>query len=551
LVPLASEWAAGREVNATRADRQRRWVMKKVQVFLSVMVPILLFLGASSALAQTRSEVLVIGQEMGMITSLDPAKGFEVIGSGVMAQVYDRLLDFSAGKFDKPEPSLAESWKVSPDGLVWTFNLRKDVKFHSGNPMTSEDVLYSFQRAVLLKDQPAFILTQFGLTPESFKAPDKYTFQITLPKKYAGGLFLACMAAIVSSAVDSQVVKQNVAKTDQYPNGDYGVTWLSRNSAGSGPFILRKWEKGEGVVLDANPSHFRYPPKIKRIIYKDIAEANSRRLQVEKGDVDIAWNMFPDQVRELEKNKDIRIERYPDNAIEYLGMNVTRPYLSDKRVRMAIRYAIDYDGIINMILGGAAKQTNTFIPEGFAGYEPRIIYKTDIEKAKQLMQEAGASGFETNLYHIDASPRPDVAQVIQASLAKIGIKVTLNKMVGSQLMPLYRAQKTDLFLGGWGPDYNDPHTNATPFADHTTKQLAYRNAYENEQTAKMIQDAGQEMDDAKRIALYQAANKIIQEEGPFVFLYQQLAQHAVRNTIQDLKVGPNPQLTKFYTVTKK
>ena len=146
---------------------------------------------------------------------------------------------------------------------------------------------------------------------------------------------------------------------------------------------------------------------------------------------------------------------------------------------------------------------------------------------------------------------PEVGQVIQASLAKIGIKVTLNKMVGSQLMPLYRAQKTDLFLGGWGPDYNDPHTNAQPFADHTAKQLAYRNAYENEQTAKLVQEAGVEMDDGKRIALYQAANKIIQEEGPFCFLYQQLAQHAVRNNIQDLKVGPNPQLTKFYTVTKK
>ena len=193
-----------------------------------------------------------------MITSLDPAKGFEVYGSGVMAQVYDRLLDFAAGKYDKPEPSLAESWKVSPDGLVWTFALRRDVKFHSGNPMTAEDVVYSFQRAVLLKDQPAFILTQFGLTPESIKALDPHTVQITLPKKYAGGLFLACMASIVTSVVDSKVVKQNVAKTDQFPNGDYGVTWLSRNSAGTGPFILRKWEKGDGVVLDANPNHFRY-----------------------------------------------------------------------------------------------------------------------------------------------------------------------------------------------------------------------------------------------------------------------------------------------------
>ena len=95
------------------------------------------------------------------------------------------------------------------------------------------------------------------------------------------------MASIVSSVVDSKVVKQNLAKTDQFPNGDYGVTWLSRNSAGSGPFILRKWEKGEGVVLDANAGHFRYAPKMKRVIYKDIAEASSRRLQVEKGDLDI------------------------------------------------------------------------------------------------------------------------------------------------------------------------------------------------------------------------------------------------------------------------
>jgi peptide/nickel transport system substrate-binding protein len=524
--------------------------MKRVLVVLAVAAA-LWVPGASPVFAQSRSEVLVIGQEMGMITSLDPAKGFEVAGSGVMAQVYDRLLDFPAGKFDKPEPSLAESWQVSPDGLVWTFNLRKGVKFHSGNPLTADDVVYSFQRAILLKDQPAFIITQFGLTPDSIKALDPSTVQITLPKKYAGGLFLACMASIVSSVVDSKVVQQNVAKTDQFPNGDYGLTWLSRNSAGSGPFILRKWEKGEGVVLDANPSHFRNPPKVKRVIYKDIQEAASRRLQVEKGDVDIAWNMLPDQVNELVKNKDIRIERYADNAIEYLGMNVTRPYLSDKRVRMAIRYAIDYDGITNKIWGGAAKQINTFIPEGFAGYEPQIIYKTNIEKAQQLMKEAGVSGFETTLYHNDATPRPEVGQILQASLAKIGIKVTLNKMVGSQLMPLYRTQKTDLFLGAWGPDYNDPHTNAQPFADHTAKQIAYRNAYENEQTAKMIQDAGQEMDDAKRIALYQAANKIIQEEGPFAFLYQQLFQHAVRNSVQDLKVGPNPQLTKLYTVVKK
>ncbi len=526
--------------------------MKRTLVLLTAVLAVLLLRGGSPALAQGRSDVLVIGMAMGEVTSLDPAKGFEVTGTGIMAQVYDRLLDFPAGRVDKPEASLAESWKVSPDGMVWTFNLRTDVKFHSGNPLTADDVVYSLQRVIHLKDQPAFIITQFGLTPESIKAVDKHTVQITLPKKFAGGLFLSCLSAAVASVVDSQVVKQHVAKTDKYPDGDYGSTWLSLNSAGSGPFILRKWERGESTILDANPSHFRFPPKVKRVIFKEIPEATSRRLQVEKGDVDIAWQMLPDQVREMEKNPNLHIVKFPATQIVYVGLNVTHGPLADKKVRQAIRYAVDYDGIINQILGGAGKQINTFIPEGFAGYEPKILYKTDLDKARQLMKEAGyAQGFETSLDHMDATPQPEVAQSIQSSLAKIGIKVQLNKMVGAQLYPKYRAQKQDMILGAWGPDYIDPHTNAQPFADYKANQLAYRNMYYNEQTSKMVQDAGVEMDHDKRIALYQAANKIIQEDGPYVFLYQPLYLHAVRNDVQGFLPGSNLQLTKLYPISKK
>jgi len=526
--------------------------MKRTLVLLYAILIGLILSSGSPAFAQSRSEVLVIGMAMGEVTSLDPGKGFEVTGVGVMAQVYDMLLDFPAGRVDKPEASLAESWKVSPDGLVWTFNLRKDVKFHSGNPMTADDVVYSFQRAIQLKDQPAFILTQFGLTPESIKSLDKYTVQITLPKKFAGGLFLSCLSAGVASVVDSQVVKQHVAKTDKYPDGDYGSTWLSLNSAGSGPFILRKWERGETTILDANPNHFAFPPKVKRVIFKEIPEATSRRLQVEKGDIDIAWQMLPDQVSEMAKNNDLHIVKFPATQIFYMGMNVTHGPLADKKVRQAIKYAVDYDGIINKILGGAGKQINTFIPEGFAGYESKILYKTDLEKARELLKEAGyPQGFETTLDHMEATPQPELAQSIQNSLAKIGIKVQINQMVGAQLYPKYRAQKHDMILGAWGPDYIDPHTNAQPFADYKANQLAYRNMYYNDQTSKMIQDAGQEMDNDKRIALYQAANKIIQDDGPFVFLYQPLYLHAVRNDVQGFLPGSNLQLTKLYPVSKK
>lgn len=526
-------------------------MMKKSIVVFSAILVLFALSIAPDAGAAGRKDVLVIGMATSDIISLDPAKAFEFSGVGIEAQIYDRLLDFPAGKFDKPELSLAKSYDVSADGRTWTFKLRDDVKFHSGNPLTADDVVYSFKRVVYLKDQPSFILTQFGITEDSVRAVDKNTVEITLDAKYASGIFFSCLSAGVASIVDSKVVKQHEQVTDKYPKGDRGLTWLSRNSAGSGPFKLVKWEKGDRVILDAYPDHFSNPPKVKRVVIKEIVEATSRRLQVEKGDVDIAWEMFPDQIKALKQNTDLRIESTPATLIYYIGMNVTKGPLADNRVRTAIRHAVDYDGIINSIMGGAARPINTFIPEGFAGYEDKVYYKEDLSKARQLLKEAGyADGFEVTMDHGDQTPNPEIAQALQNSLARVGIKVRLNKLISAQLWPKYRAQKHELILARWGPDYVDPHTNAQPFADYKAKQLCWRNVYYNDETSALIQQAGQEMDNDKRIALYQAANKIIQEQGPYVMLLQPMYEHAVRNNIQDVYVAPMFDLWKLYTVTK-
>jgi peptide/nickel transport system substrate-binding protein len=233
-------------------------------------------------------------------------------------------------------------------------------------------------------------------------------------------------------------------------------------------------------------------------------------------------------------------------------MNVTKGPLKDNRVRTAIRHGIDYNGIIDNIMGGAAKPINTFIPEGFAGYENTVHYREDLEKARQLMADAGyADGFEISMDHGDQTPNPEIAQALQNSLARIGIKVKLNKLISAQLWPKYRAQQHELILARWGPDYVDPHTNAQPFADYKAKQLCWRNAYYNDETSQLIQDAGQEMDNDKRIGLYQKANQIIQTEGPYALLYQPMYEHAVRSNIGEVYAAPTFDLWKLYPITKK
>ena len=233
-------------------------------------------------------------------------------------------------------------------------------------------------------------------------------------------------------------------------------------------------------------------------------------------------------------------------------MNVTMGALKDNRVRTAIRHAINYNGIIDNILGGAARPTNSFIPEGFAGYQDLSLYREDLEKARQLLREAGyPDGFAISMDHGDQTPNPEIAQVLQNSLARVGIKVTLNKLISAQLWPKYRAQQHELILARWGPDYVDPHTNAQPFADYKAKQLCWRNAYYNDVTSGLIQQAGQEMDNDKRIALYQQANKIIQTEGPYAMLYQSRYEHAVRNNIGEVYAAPQFDLWKLYPITKK
>ena len=195
-------------------------------------------------LAQTPANMLVIANRIDDITTLDPAQSFEFAGSDVSRNIYGKLVNFDPSNLDGGYiPDLAESWTVSDDGMTITFKMREGVKFHSGNPVTAKDAEFSLRRAVTLNKTPAFILTQFGFTPENVEhtivATDDMTLVITTDRRYALSFVLNCLTSTIGGIVDSKLVMENEV------DGDLGNEWLRTNTAGSGAYMLGSWKPNE------------------------------------------------------------------------------------------------------------------------------------------------------------------------------------------------------------------------------------------------------------------------------------------------------------------
>ena len=198
--------------------------------------------------AKTPGDTLVMANQIDDLITLDPAEVFEFTGAEYAANVYDRLVTYPADDVEDLQGHVAESWSIADDGKTYTFKVRDGISFHSGNPLTAEDAVFSLQRGVKLNLTPAFILSQFGFTAENveqrIKVVDPRTFTVALDQPYAPTFFLYCLTATVGSVVDKQLVMAHEQ------DGDLGHDWLKTASAGSGPFKLRAWKPNESLIIE-------------------------------------------------------------------------------------------------------------------------------------------------------------------------------------------------------------------------------------------------------------------------------------------------------------
>ena len=508
--------------------------------------------GTAPAQAATPKDGLVFADAIDDIISLDPAEVFEFSAAEIQAQIYDRLVTYPADDVSKLQGLIAESWSVSDDGKQVTFKIRPDIKFHSGNPLTAEDVAYSLQRVVKLNLSPGFILTQFGFTPENMaetiKATDDGTLVLTMDQPYAPTFLLYCLTSGVGSVVDKKLVMEHEK------DGDLGHEWLKTNSAGSGPFKLRAWKPNESVTLDGNPAYWRGAPKFKRVVTRHIPESATQRLLLEKGDIDVARKLSPEDVAAVKGVEGIEVVSAPKGAIWYLGLNQKNEFLGRPGVPDALKWLVDYDALVGTILQGKATVHQSFLPKGFLGAIDDAPYKFDLAKGKELLAKAGLpEGFKITMSTRNSSPVKDLAQAIQATWAQAGVEVEIIPGDEKQNLTQYRARQHDIYIGRWGPDYQDPHTNAETFAmnvdnkdDAKSKTLAWRNAWDIPEMTKVTQGAVLERDAAKRAATYEALQREHQQIAPFVIFAQETETPAMRAGVKGLIWGPSFDDNKYW-----
>jgi len=506
--------------------------MSAKRSLIGLIILLLALLLGSFASAQ-EEKILVVGHAE-LTDSLDPARAFSTTAFIVHKATYQTLVTFPQGATDSIAPLLATSWEANEDGTVYTFTLRDDATFVNGDPVKASDVVFSFNRVINIKDNPAFLAD----TIQSVEAPDDSTVVLTLTQP--DPTILSRLVNTTFSVVSEAIVREQGGADDaDAATTDTAEEWLNANSAGSGPYILELWEDDVQTVLSRNPNYYGEPPYFDRIIIQNLPEAASQVLALRAGDIDLALDLTPDQAASLEGDEAIGVYRSPTTNLHFLMFNqnaeISGP-LADPKVQQAIRYALDYPSY-TAIWGGVTPPS--ILPQGFLGAYPLDKALTrDLDQARALLAEAGyADGFETTLSYPNWTFAGVIwevnAQRIQADLAEVGIQVSLNPQDISIGLEEYRAGQQAFGYWFWHPDYLDPGNQLVFLPGQT---LGNRANWTDENADPVIielrDQALVETRPEERARLFEAIQDYLQQNGPWAPFLQNGIQVAHRADIQ-------------------
>ncbi|WP_424930268.1 ABC transporter substrate-binding protein [Amaricoccus tamworthensis] len=490
---------------------------------------------ASPAMAQTPPGVLIVGQ-IAEPKALDPAAVTAVNDFRILMNVYDGLVRYSDGTLEV-EPALATGWEISEDGTEYTFNLREGVKFHDGSDFNAEAVKFNFDRMLdenhPFHDTGPFPLAFFFSAVDSVEVVDPLTVKFTLSAPYAP--FLSNLAYPTGLIVSPAAVESHGA--------DFG-----RNPSGTGPFKFAEWRSNEAVVIEANPDYWDGAPSLEAVVFRPITDANTRTAEMLAGGIDMMVEVPPVALSEFEGEQYNVVEQAGPH-VWFLILNTKEGPFTDVRVRQAANLAINKTSLVNDVLEGTAEVAAGPTPPAFAwAYNESLEpYPYNPERAKELIDEAGAEGAELTFYVTEGgSGMLDpiaMGTAIQADLEAVGFDVNIetyewNTFLG-QVNPGLEG-KADMAEMAWMT--NDPDT--LPYlalrTDAWPEQGGFNSGYySNEKVDDLLEQARVATDQDKRAELYQEMQTIVQEDAPWVFVANWKQNAVTSDRVENFSLQPS------------
>lgn len=475
---------------------------------------------------------------------LDPSSSVEQLGNIILLATYEGLVRVKAEDINDVRPALAESWEHNADYTTWTFHLRKDAKFHDGTPLDAEAVKFSFKRLITIEQGMSYILGSFISDPDKeINVVDPYTIEF----KFENPTPLLIKA--LSSGYGSYVINPK-AVAEHEKDGDQAHAWLNTNIAGSGPYEMTEYTPNQQIVLTRNQAWWGWDDKFHfdKIILKVVPERSTRRSLIETGDVDATFNLSPEDWDALKQNKDVVVDLPPGLSISYVTLG-SNGYLKDPRVRQALNYAFDYDGFIGGMWKSYAIRSYSILPGGMQCSDPDVFkYKTDLEKAKALLTEAGVpmDGSVTWLYWAEEGGGDmGAGLILQSQLQKLGINLKVEEHDSATVSGMFYSDNTgperpDMFRWGWWPDYNDPTDEAwvTIHTDAAGSHGGNGGFYSNKEVDKLLDEGAATADETKLCEIYkQIQNITTEQDPPWIYLAQRPDEMILRKDIGGYKAN--------------
>jgi peptide/nickel transport system substrate-binding protein len=458
------------------------------------------------------------------LATLDPHAALGASPMFLMANVYDGLYRYTDNP-PKLVPWLAVSHTVSADGKTWTFKLRDHAKFHDGKPVTATDVVYSFQRAMALKVGAGATFVQV-LKPENVVAVDPHTVRLTLNQSF--GPFLSAIPTL--RIVNSALLKQHDV------NGDQGKAWLVTNDAGSGPYqvVAGTVKPSVGFDLKKFDGHFYgwsdNPQAPVNVAARDQGEMSTNAMALVGGTLDVTHHYLEaEDVERVESSKTgAYVRKEKSMRIGVIHMNNTKPPLNNVNFRKCLSHAFNYDDFIKSVLQGNGVRATVPMPDGLWG-QPRGLagYSYDMAKAKAFCDKAKADGAPVG-QTLDFQPIATVgttslaAQLLQADLAKLGIKMTVTpqQWVNLTSLSVKPATAPDLWMTWHAGYYADPDNFVGQMYD-SALHGSWRSStfYRNPKVDELLREARGLIDQAKRQPLYEQALRLVVDDAPAIWTY--------------------------------